>query len=209
MNASEQDFLVRASFENFQSEYIGPEHCNPRQIEDWIEKTKIIEQLMLHQNRYFLIFSHIDYYPIYFSNNFEDFIGYDLDFLSRQGLWYAFKRLHWSQLSFFLNIHRWATRFKKGNRTNIPLRDHHRYFCGMRFKNGWGDYRSYFLRQKMLMVNDKNQSVLSFVEVEDITAIYKSKHFWSRMVAKNEEQQYARLYLSNGQKKEYNDHCIL
>jgi len=205
MNESDKEFLAKKNYQNFLNEFFPPDLVNPTLIEDWIEKTKIIEQLMLNQNRFFLIFSHVEYWPIYFSKNFEEFMGYDPKHLAQQGLWYAFKKIHWSQFSLFLNIRKWTKKFVKENKKKVPLLNHGRYFCGLKFKNAWGEYRSYFLRQKMLLVNDNNEAILSFVEIEDITAIYKTNNYWSRISAKNDQYSLSRFYISTGNKKEFKD----
>ena len=64
--------------------------------------------------------------------------------------------------------------------------------------------RTLFIKQRILVANE-TQPVLSFLEIEDITAIYKSDYVWGRLIAKDEQQFICRAFFQAGTKNEYAD----
>lgn len=172
---------------------------------DLIEKIKILEKFSPDKKRFFVLFSHTQFYPLYISENVEAAGGYTLKEIYDGGLFFMFKRIHWKQLSSIIQVARWGKRYLKFVDNRVPSLNHNVYHCGTKFKDKWKNWRTIFIKQKMLLTDENNKLLLSFLEVEEISSIYKGDIQWMRISGKNEYATFTRAYFSNKSKKEYAD----
>jgi len=172
-----------------------------------IEQIQVIEQFVIDKKRTLGLFYHPIFYWKYISKNVEQLIGYTQQEVYDGGLMFAFKKLYWKQLSLPLKVNKWGTKFLS-QVSHLPRnKEVIVFYCGIKLKNKQGELRTCFAKQKILgITDDANPKVtLSYVEIEDITAIYKQDLVWSRMIAKHEESSHVRVFFSQGQKKESPD----
>jgi len=143
-------------------------------IDQYIEKIKILEQFSLDQKRFFCLFSQIDFYFIYISNNIVHALGYTPEEIYKKGLLFAFKRVFWKQVPMALKVNQWGNRFRKVLGKNVPSNiQQELFYCGAKFKNKEGKVKTFFIKQKILTTNG-TVPLLSFMDVEDITSLYKT-----------------------------------
>jgi len=104
-----------------------------------------------------------------------------------------------------LKVNQWGNRFQKIIGKNAPTTiQQEMFYCGAKFKNKEGKLKTFFLKQRILTTKGL-VPILSFVEAEDISALYKEDFMWGRFTAKHEDQFYCRAYFQNSTKKEYQD----
>jgi len=177
----------------------------PQSIATIIEKIKILEEFTLDKKRFFCLFDHKLYRPIYVSDNVSTEGGYDLAKYSNQGLQVLFKRIHWKQLTLVYKALVWKHRFRKFIGKDKPLINNQFFYTGVKFIDRWGKSRTVFLTQKMLRATKNNKISLSFFEAEEITDIYKGNFVWARLTNTTNNEFNCRVYFSSGSKKEHAD----
>jgi len=116
-----------------------------------------------------------------------------------------FRHIHWKQLTLFYKLYLWGRRFRAFTGKGVPYTNTTAFLSGMKFKDKWGKWRTFFIKQKMLSLIKNNKVSLSFLEMEEITALYKADFVWSRIINTTDETFYRRVYFSSGSKKEYAD----
>lgn len=183
-------------------------HIYPQKEEiettDIIEKIKVLENYSLDKNRFFCLFSQVKFFPLYISQNSTHSFGYTPEELYNKGLIGVLKMAHWKQLPLVITVHRWGKRFQKIVDKSIPISNQEAFYCGIKLKDKWGKVRTLFIKQRILVANE-TQPILSFLDVEDISAIYKSDYVWGRLVAQDEQQFICRAFFQAGTKSEYAD----
>jgi len=201
-----EEYLRRIYFEQFRKEYIEQfQGEEPICIADLIEKIKVLEDFSLDKKRFFVLFAHKQFYPIYISENAATTTGYTLEELYKGGLYFAFKRIHWKQLGVMINITRWGKRYLKFITKRTSSINQKAYHCGWKFKDKWNKWHTLFIKEKVLMVTKDNHPSLSFIEIEDITSMYKADFHWTRFTNIADFKTFIRAYFSSGSKKEYAD----
>ncbi len=170
-----------------------------------IEQIQIIEQFSLDNKRILCLFSNIDFYFKYVSKNVKKEMGYSPKEIYDGGLPLGFKMVYWKQLSIALKVHQWGERFQRivkhlGNNCSRNA-----FFCGVKMKDKQGKLKTFFIKQKILSFTENNKPLFSFMEIEEITTIFKRDFVWARMTAEHGQYTYARAFFSKGQKKEYAD----
>lgn len=63
-----------------------------------IEKIKTLETYSLDKNRFFCLFSQVQFFPLYISQNSTHSFGYTPEELYKKGLIGVLKMTHWKQL---------------------------------------------------------------------------------------------------------------
>jgi len=171
-----------------------------------IEQIQTLEQFSLDNKRIFCLFSHIDFFLTYISENVENVMGYSPDYIYKGGLFLGFKKIYWKQLPMALKVHQWGDRFQEIVQY-LPYKGGERmaFYCGVKIRDKQGELRTFFVKQKMLGFAKNNKPLLSFMEVEEVTTIFKGDFVWCRMSAVHEKQAYIRTFFSEGKKKEYAD----
>jgi len=170
-----------------------------------IEKIKLLEQFSLDSKRIFCLFSNVDFYFKYVSANIEKIIGYSPKEIYKGGLLLGFKTVYWKQVPLAIKVHHWGDRFQDIVKHPPSVSKRMAFYCGVKTKDKQGKLRTFFVKQKMLSFNKKNKLLLSFLEVEEITAIFKGDFIWARLTANCENQDYTRVFFSEGKKKESAD----
>lgn len=206
MTTTQEYFIQQKQFDHFVKEFVEKRE-QPRQvdIDQFIKEIKVLERFSVDRNRFFVLFDHSKFYPAYISANVEQEGGYSVDYILNQGLFFLFQRIHWKQLSLAYKVHKWGRRYHKLIGTQSQPTHVDICCCGLKFKDRWNRWRTVVLRQKPL-VNTKNGiAVLSFIEAEEITSIYKADFVWYRPSCYIDGRQLTRAYFSNGAKKEYPD----
>ena len=61
------------------------------------------------------------------------------------------------------------------------------------------------IRQRTMVVTKEGNALLSFLEIDDVTAMYKVNSSWYRAVFSHEDLHLTRVYFSKGSKKEQKD----
>jgi len=170
-----------------------------------IEKIKVLEEFSPDKKRFFILFSHEKFAPIYISENVEAAGGYSPEEIYKNGLLFMFTHIHWKQLKAIYHMIRWGARYSKIVDSRASILSQEAYFCGIKFKDRRKNWRAVFMKQKILTANKDNQPLLSFLEIEEITSIYKTDAYWMRFSNTYDAQTFTRAYFSNGSKKEYAD----
>ncbi|GEM_PF-2931069 len=181
--------------------YPHKEEIDPTPI---IEKIKVLETYSLDKNRFFSLFSQEKFFPLYISQNITPSFGYTPEELYKKGLIWVLKRAHWKQLPLVVTVHRWGKKFQKIVDNSLPINNQEAFYCGIKLKDRWGKMRTLFIKQRILTANSTHP-ILSFLDIEDITAIYKSDYVWGRLIAKDEQQFICRAFFQAGTKNEYAD----
>ena len=171
----------------------------------FLEQIKIVEAYSLDKNRLFGLFSHVDFFLVYISKNVKTVSGYTQEEVYKKGLSFAFKAVYWKQLPMAIKVHKWGDLFRKALGKHVLTSHPIVFHVGLRLKNKAGEWRIFFIKQKQLNSNKKGHPILSFLDVEDITDIYKSDYCWARMTSHTAEGNINRAYFQNGKKKEYAD----
>jgi len=68
-----------------------------------------------------------------------------------------------------------------------------------------GRFKTYFIKQRILSYDGNRKPVLSYMEAEDISNIFRGDLIWARFSVKTDKNSCTRAYLSKGKKKEYAD----
>jgi len=161
-------------------------------ITQYIEQIKIVEQFSLEQKRFFCLFSQIDFYFLYISNNIVHALGYTPEEIYKKGLLFAFKRVIWKQIPMALKVNQWGNRFRKVIKKNAPPTiQQELFYCGAKFKDKAGQVKTFFIKQKILTTKENSTiPLLSFMDIEEITSLYKADFMWGRLTAKHDNQFY-------------------
>ena len=128
-----------------------------------------------------------------------------MDDIRKKGLLSAFKVFYWKQLPLAIKVHQWGDRFRKALGKQIHSAQQEAFYCGMKLRTKQGDWKVFFLKQKILTTNKTGHPILSFLEIEDITTLYKSDYVWVRFTGQTETETINRAYFQDGKKKEYAD----
>jgi len=202
----EKDFIQRKEFDRFVREFIG-EHPVPSQedIDHFVNEIKILERFTLDKNRFYMLFDQSKFCLAYISENVKKDAGYSTEYILSKGLLFLFQRIHWKQLSFAYKMSKWGTNFQRLVGTQVPVQTYEVWCCGLKFKDKWGQWRTFILKQKILAATKENKPLLSFLEAEEITNLYKVNFIWYRISCVFQGRKTTRTYFSNGTKKEYND----
>ncbi len=170
-----------------------------------IEKIQVLEQFSLDKNKIFCLFSQVDFYFTYISENVEKIVGFSPTMIYKGGLRFAFKIVHWNVLPMAIKVHQWGDRFRELISHLKGKGNHNAYFCGVKIKDKWGKLRIFFVKQKILHFTKGGKPLLSFLEMEEITTIYKGDFFWTRFSVDYQDEKHCRAFFSTGKKKEYAD----
>lgn len=170
-----------------------------------IKEIQVLEQFSLDSKRILCLFSHVDFYFKYVSKNIAQEMGYTPEEIYNGGLALGFKIGYWKQLSIPIKSYQWGERFQEivNNFENMGRRN--AFFCGVKMKDKQGNLKTFFIKQKMLSFTKNNKPLLSFMEIEEITTIFKGDFVWARMTAHYEQETFFRAFFSKGAKKEYAD----
>lgn len=199
-------YQEQVCYEEFRAQFINQyQGKEPTLTPELIEKIKILEKFSPDKKRFFVLFSHKQFYPIYISENVEAAGGYTLKEIYDGGLLFMFKHIHWKQLSSIIQVVRWGKRYANFVANRVSGINQNTYHCGAKFKDKWKNWRTIFIKQKILLTNKDNYPLLSFLEVEEISSIYKGDFQWMRLSSSNEYTTFTRAYFSNKSKKEYAD----
>jgi len=170
-----------------------------------IEKIKLVEEFSLDRRRIFCLFSNVDFYFKYISENVKKELGYSAQDIYEGGLLLGFKMIYWKQIPMAVKVHQWGERFQKIVKHPANISKRAVFYCGVKTKDAQGRLRTFFIKQKMLSYTKENKPLLSFLEVEEITTIFKGDFIWARMTADYKKVDYVRVFFSKGKKKEYAD----
>jgi len=169
-----------------------------------IKKIKVLEAYTLDKNRFFCLFSQASFFPIYISKNVKDISGYTAHEIHQKGLLTVLKMLHWKHLPMAIKVHRWGSRFQQIVGNEVPLIGREVFFCGFKAKTKAGILKTFFAKQKILTAKNY-KPILSFLEIEDITPLFKADFVWGRLTAQHEDQFHVRVFFQVGKKTEYED----
>lgn len=170
-----------------------------------IKQIQVLEQFSMDSKRILCLFSNVDFYFKYVSENVKQEMGYSSKEIYDGGLPLAFKMVYWKQFSIAIKVHQWGERFQAIIKDLENTSQRNAFFCGVKMKDKEGKLKTFFIKQKILSVTKNNKPLLSFMEIEEITTIFKGDFVWSRMTAHYEQETYVRAFFSKGTKKEYAD----
>ena len=175
------------------------EDIKEEDIQPIINQIKVLEKFSSTKNRFFVLFSHQVFLPLYISANVIQH-GYTQEDISKLSIYDGFKAIHWKQITMGVKVINWTKKFTKLI-INYPLQGDEIIFCGIKFKNKFGSYRSLLIKFKFLNIDKHRQPLYSFAEVEDITDLYKVNAYWGLFTSKSNTPA-SRVYFSSGSKKE-------
>lgn len=80
MKELEEDFLQRDQFDRFVKEFIETDQIIDQEyIERFIDEIKVLERFSMDSKRFYILFDHTKFYPIYLSKNAEKEFGFSID----------------------------------------------------------------------------------------------------------------------------------
>ncbi len=206
MMFSEDYTTQNQHFEQFVQDFVqGHETPQQKDIDKFIQEIKTLERYAVDSKRFYILFDHSKFYAAYISANLEKEAGYSIDYILKQGLLFWFQKIHWKQLTLAYKFNKWGLKFQKECGIHIPSSQYEIWICGIKFKNKWNRWKTYLLKQRILTNTKKNQALLSFIEVEDISSFYKADFAWYRPTCIIDGKRLARAYFSHGSKKEFPD----
>jgi len=178
------------------------EEEDPQTIASIIEQIKILEEFNIDKKRLFCLFDHKKFQPIYLNANVATESGYALEEFYDKGRKMMFKHIHWEQLTLFYKLLVWGRRFKQLLGKEASIINNKIFFSGIKFKDRWGNWKTYCIKQKILQVTKNNKLSLSFLEAEEITAFYEADFVWLRIINRTDNKFCCRVFFSSGPKKE-------
>lgn len=204
MEELEQEFNQKRQFDRFVQAFIK-DHSAPNQedIDRFINEIKTLERFSLDNKRFYLLFDQSKFWPIYISENGEKESGFSVDYMLGKGLFFLFQKIHWKQLSFAYKVSQWGISFQKIVGLQVPVQTYEVWLCGIKFKDKWGQWRVFILKQKILAATNYNKPLLSFIEAEEITNLYKADFIWYKISCVFQGNRTTRTYFSNETKKDY------
>jgi len=111
--------------------------------------------------------------------------------------------IHWKQLLLPFKVAKWGNHFLKLlDPTTEPVIDIEVWCCGVKLRDRWNKWRTILIKQKMLTVTKDNKPLLSFLEIDEITSIFKADFSWYRAIHTTNDKRLSRVYFSSGSKKE-------
>ena len=198
-----QEKLQRAQLSEILEDYYG---INPKEdVSTLVEQLETVERFSLDDNRILCLFSHYDFSIKFISKNVERLVGYSPQEIYNRGMVMFYKLVYWKQLALPIKVFQWGSRYEKISSHMKHLSNGNSYFCGFKIKDKQGKLRTFFIKQEVLSYNKNLKPLLSYMEVEDISNIFKHDVFWARFSVKNGNEICTRVYFNNGQKKEYSE----
>jgi len=187
-----EEISQRIQFEQFVQKFLKDhEQPKPADIERFIQEIKILEKFSLDSKRYYVLFDHSKFCPVYTSANLVK-EGHSIEYILEQGLFFLPKIIHWKQLLIPVKIIFWAKRFEKMINRPLVGKNTEAYCCGIKLKDKWNKWRTIMFRQRVLSATKEKKALLSFFEVDEITKsllpirIYKLVGFiFLRVLIKN------------------------
>jgi len=202
----DKEFIQRKEFDRFVQEFEGPlGYVDQADIDRFIDQIKILERYAIDSKRFYVLFDHSKFYPVYISENVEKEGGYSVEYILNQGLFFLFQRLHWTQLTSSYKVIKWGRKFQELVGPKVPIHTYETWYCGLKLKDKWGRWRTTILKQKMLTSTKDNAPFLSFIEAEEITNLYKANSVWYKLSCRFQGRRISRTYFSKGTKKESED----
>lgn len=168
-----------------------------------IEEIKVLQKFSFINNRFYLLWDHQKFLPLYVSNNVISF-GYTPKEIYSWSLFHALKIIYWKQIYLAYKIHKDGNYFRKLTNYSSP-KNQEIIICGAKLKDKWGNIRTYFARQKFLSANKKGDPILSFIEAEEISPIVKGEVGWCRMIDRSFDIPIKRVFFSSGSKDTTNE----
>ena len=200
VNRQQEVRIIQEKLSDILLEFYGEKQNTD--ISNLADKIKTVERFSLDQNRILCLFSHSEFKVKFISENVAKIFGYSPTEIYNRGLFIFYKMVYWKQLALPIKLNVWGDKFGKASR-GMNLTSGNFYFCGFKVKNKEGDFRTLFLKQKILKCSENKRALLSYLEVEDISNIFKHDVFWARFSTKKGKETCTRVFFNNGQKKEY------
>ena len=176
---------------------------NYQDIAPLIEEIKVLQKFSFTNNRFYLLWDHQKFLPLYVSDNVSSF-GYTPKEIYGWSLFQTLKIIYWKQIYLAFKMHRDGTYFRK--LTNYPsLKNQETIICGAKLKDKWGNVRTYFAKQKFVSENKQGAPTISFIEAEEITPIVKGEVGWCRMIDYSFDIPVKRVFFSSGSKDTANE----
>lgn len=177
---------------------------NTFDFSDHEETTKaFIQQISLFQKfsttnktTFYVLWNQAKFLPIYVSDNII-YSGYSPQDLYNMNLFTAMKRVYWKQIPWVYKLHKDRRYFRKLTGFS-SVKNYECFYCGMKLKDKWGNVKAYSAKQKFLTTDNKGTPLLSFMEVEDITSIFKGDKGWCRYIDYSKSIPIKRVFFSNG-----------
>jgi len=163
-----------------------------------------MERLLVNNKRFIGLFCHTSFTPIYTSANLVKKIGFSTEKFSQLEILDLMKLLHQKHVFSPYRISSWINKFMERNE-HLALENNVLNICGIKIRDKNGQIKTGFIRIRNFKNALKENTTLSFFEIEDISAIYKGDFYWMRITNKDSYRNYTQCYMSNGTKKEYLD----
>lgn len=198
-NPSNFENLLRGEHKKF-VDYLEDLHIthNKENItKEFIEKVEALQKFSFsNKNQFFVVFDQVKFRPIYVSDNIVNRLGYTPQELYDMTVFQGIKRLYWKQIPALLQLHVIGQSFRKLSKSSTIK--HEVFFCGVRWKDKWGNLITFLGKQKILAVDKNREPILSFLLIEDITPIYKSDFAWCQIADFSKDIPLIRVYTTQG-----------
>jgi len=176
-------------------------------ITQLVEQLQTAEKIQIDKKRTLGLFYHPSFSFKYIGKNVEELTGFTQKEIYDGGLKFAYQIVYWKQLSMPLKAFQWGAKFHSRASHITENRETIVFYCGIKLKTKLGHIGTFFVKQRILQYADdiKSNAVLSYVEIEDISSIFKKDMVWARMTAQNGVQTFVQAFFSQGPKKESSD----
>ena len=203
----EQESIIRRHQSNyFESEFLDKSEIpKDGEVELYMDKIKEIESFSNESKRFHMLLDHSTFLPLYLSENMVKETGYTLDYVKNQKLLFLYKTISLQQINLAAKIHIWGNKMHKLYGKDFSPKTLKTYTCGIKLRDKWGNWRTMIFSQKFLTFSKKNKPLLSYLEVEEISAFHKSNVAWYRFVLEKNGIKNTKIFFSNGVKKEADD----
>ncbi len=166
-------------------------------IKELLSNASHLESMAQGDSSFFMIFNTLKFEVIYLGSNFEACCGYTEEEVTENRIKFFFKKLHYSQLGFFIKLYNLIHYIK--NKIPSDAKKEFSTFtaCGLNFQHKSGQWRKILMRVYPLELLENGAISLQLVHVQDVTNLTKSNDYWMYSAFGNNPR-YMISYLSAG-----------
>lgn len=176
------------------------ERPNSVHIEKVKNKIKVIESFSSSKSRYLLLFDFTRFAPIYISENIK-FQNYTSESFCKLQLADGLRLIYPYQINLGLRFLKWKDKFYTQLRTKANNND--RFIIGgIKFRTKQNKFKTFVIKGRFLAKKNGAIPCLCFLEVEEVTRLWKGDTYWIQYIIERDEQLQHKIYYSDGKKKE-------
>ena len=162
-----------------------------------VEKIKFLDENHLLGNEIALVYSLIDFSPLYISKNAESPVSYTIEELMNWKASLIFKLLSVSHISFMFHLVKWQKSFEEIERRKGQKQGKLEiYFCGVQSKLTKGKSTTFFNRYSLERGENCSIPETTVCYLSDVTHLFRGDFYWVLFKSKGGKEEFTRLYSS-------------